>query len=247
MLHTAAFLGIWSLPALRPVDEARAAAVGALRSVLDGLDYLRRAANIRFALTVDLVAMAFAQPRVLFPALGAVTLGGGVTTVGVLSAAGAAGAVLSSLFSGWTGSVRRQGFAILVVTYVYAAVIAVAGLILLWAVLLPRSGEVNNAAVAALAAVLAIGGAADGISVIFRGAILQAAVPDHLRGRVQSIFSIIVTGGPRVGDVVTGAVASVFAIWSPLLAGGIAMLLVVWLLARKVPSFKDYDRDNPAP
>ncbi len=247
LLHTAAFLGVWSLPALRPVDEARVAAVGALRSVLDGLDYLRRAANIRFALTVDLVAMAFAQPRVLFPALGAVTLGGGVTTVGVLSAAGAAGAVLSSLFSGWTGSVRRQGFAILVVTYVYGAVIGVAGLILLGAVLLPHTGEVNTVAVAALAVTLAVGGAADGISVIFRGAILQAAVPDHLRGRVQSIFSIIVTGGPRVGDVVTGAVASLFAIWSPLLAGGAAILLVVWLLARKVPSFKDYDRDDPEP
>jgi MFS family permease len=214
--------------------------------VRDGLAYLRRANNIRFALTVDLVAMALAQPRVLYPALGAVTLGGGVTTVGVLSAAFAAGAMLSALFSGWTGSVRRQGFAILVVSYIYAASIAAAGVVLLLALLWPVDGT-HIVAIVALAAVLAVAGAADGVSAIFRGAILQAAVPDELRGRVQSIFSIIVTGGPRVGDVVTGAVASMLVIWSPLVAGGVAMLLVIWLLARRVPTFAHYDRDNPAP
>jgi MFS family permease len=243
VLHTAAFLGVWSLPGLRPVD---AAAVNPLRAVREGLAYLRRAGNIRFALSVDLVAMALAQPRVLYPALGAVVLGGGVTTVGVLSATFAAGAVLSAVFSGWTGAVRRQAAAILVASYLYAGAIAAAGLVLLAAATWPRGG-VHTPAIVALAAVLAIGGAADGVSAIFRGAILQSAVPDHLRGRVQSIFSIIVGGGPKVGDVVTGAVASLFAIWSPLVAGGLAMLLVIWLLARRTPTFAHYDRDHPEP
>jgi MFS family permease len=243
-LHTAAFLGVWSLPALRPVD---AAAVGALRAVRDGLAYLRRATNIRFALSIDLVVMALAQPRVLFPALGAITLGGGVTTVGVLSAASAAGAVLAAFFSGWTGTVRRQGFAILVVSYIYAASIVGAGVIVMLAVLRQHGAGVNTAAIVALALVLAVGGAADSVSAIFRMAILQAAVPDQLRGRVQSVFTIVVTGGPRVGDVVTGAVASMVTIWSPLLAGGLAMLIVIWLFARRVPSFIRYDRDHPEP
>lgn len=245
VLHTAAFLGVWTLPALRPLDQSDAA-VGALRAVRDGIAYLRRANNIRFALTIDLIAMAFAQPRVLYPALGAVTLGGGVTTVGVLSAAFAAGAVLISLFSGWTGNVRPQGAAILTVSYIYATTIAVAGVILLLAVVWPTAGT-NVVVIVALAVTLAIGGAADGISAIFRGTILQAAVPDQLRGRVQSIFSIIVTGGPRVGDVVTGAVASMLAIWSPLVAGGLAILITIWALARRTPSFKAYDRDEPQP
>ena len=246
VLHTAAFLGVWALPALRPLDESRAAAVGALRAVRDGLGYLRRANNIRFALTIDLFAMALAQPRVLYPALGAVTLGGGVTTVGVLSAAFAAGAVLISLFSGWTGAVRRQGVAIVVVSYIYAGSIVAAGVVLVFAVIRPVDGT-NTVAITALALTLAVGGAADGVSAIFRGAILQAAVPDQLRGRVQSIFSLIVTGGPRVGDVVTGAVASMLAVWSPLVGGGIAMLLVIWLLFHRTPSFKEYDRDDPQP
>ncbi|MEH3131980.1 MAG: MFS transporter [Mycolicibacterium neoaurum] len=244
LLHTAAFLGVWSLPTLRPMSDPQ---TGVWRAVREGLGYLRRAGNIRYALTIDLVAMTLAQPRVLFPALGAVTLGGGVTTVGVLSAASAAGAMLSSLFSGWTGAVRRQGLAILVVTYIYAGAILASGTILMVATVWHRDVEVNRLGIAALTAVLAVGGAADGVSAIFRGAILQAAVPDQLRGRVQSIFSIIVTGGPRVGDVVTGAVASVLAIWSPLVAGGAVMLVVVWLLARRVPGFARYDAADPQP
>ncbi|BBZ03887.1 MFS transporter [Mycolicibacterium chitae] len=244
LLHSAAFLGVWTLPALRPLD----AVVGtSLQAIRDGLGFLRRAHNVRFSLQLDLIAMALAQPRVLFPALGAVTLGGGVATVGVLSAASAFGTVLASFFSGWTGSVRRQGRAILVVTYIYAVSIMAGGVVLLLAVLHPRGDEANIAAIVGLTVTLAIGGVADSISVIFRMTILQAAVPDQLRGRVQSIFSLVVTGGPRVGDVVTGAVASLVTLWSPVLAGGAAMIVVIWLASRRVPSFARYDRDNPQP
>jgi len=244
LLHSAAFLGVWTLPALRPLD----AVVGtSLQAIRDGLGFLRRAHNVRFSLQLDLIAMALAQPRVLFPALGAVTLGGGVATVGVLSAASAFGTVLASFFSGWTGSVRRQGRAILVATYIYAVSIIAGGGVLLLAVLHPHGDEANIAAIVGLTVTLAIGGVADSISVIFRMTILQAAVPDQLRGRVQSIFSLVVTGGPRVGDVVTGAVASLVTLWSPVLAGGAAMIVVIWLLSRRVPSFARYDRDDPQP
>lgn len=244
VLHSAAFLGIWSLPALTATDASTA---NPLRAVRDGLAFLRTAHNVRFGLALDLMVMTLAQPRVLFPAIGAVVLGGGVTTVGVLSASSAAGTVLLAFFSGWTGKIRRQGVAIVAATYVYGAAIAGAGAVLLLAVTLPRPDGTHTHAIAALAVTLMISGAADSVSAIFRGAMLQAAVPDHLRGRVQSIFTIIVTGGPRVGDVVTGAVASVAALWSPLLAGGLIMVAVVWLSARRVPSFARYDRDNPAP
>lgn len=244
LLHSAAFLGIWALPALRPKDSASGNPLCAVR---DGLAFLRSANNVRFSLAIDLVAMVLAQPRVLFPALGAVTLGGGVATVGVLSAASAAGTVCAAFFSGWTGRVRRQGVAIVVCTYVYGAAITGAGVVILLAVTLPRPDGTHVVAIAALTAALAISGVADSISVIFRGAMLQAAVPDHLRGRVQSIFTIIVTSGPRIGDVLTGAVASIAALWSPLLAGGLIMVAIVWVRARKVPSFMSYDRDDPQP
>lgn len=241
-LHTAAFLGVFTLPALRPVDATQA---NPLRAVLDGVAFLRRARNVRFSLTLDAIAMGLAQPRVLFPALGAVTLGGGVTTVGVLSAASAVGSVTIALFSGWTGAIRRQGQAILIVTYVYGATIVAAGVVVLVAALHPHPDDTNVVGIAALAAVLAVGGAVDNIGAIYRMAMLQAAVPDHLRGRVQSLYTLIVTGGPRVGDVVSGAVASVLFVWSPLLAGGLVMILLTWVLTRRTPSFKDYDAENP--
>lgn len=244
VLHSAAFLGVWSLPPLRPTDTS---AVNPLRAVRDGLTFLRSASNVRFGLTLDLAAMALAQPRVLFPAIGAVTLGGGVTTVGVLSAASASGTVLSAFFSGWTSAVRRQGVAIIAATYAYGAAIAAAGLVILLAVTLPRPEGTHVVAIAALTVALAVSGAADSVTAIFRGAMLQAAVPDHLRGRVQSIFTIIVTGGPRVGDMVTGALASVFAIWSPLSAGGLLVMVVAWISVRRVPSFLGYDSTDPKP
>lgn len=243
-LHCAPFLGLWTLPALRPADASTA---NPLRAVRDGVSFLRRANNVRATLVLDAIAMAFAQPRVLFPALGAVTMGGGVTTVGVLSSASAAGTVLLAFFSGWTGSVRRQGHAILVATYVYALSIVAGGGAVLFAVIRPHPDGTDVVAIAALAAALVVGGAADSASVIFRVAILQSAVPDHLRGRVQSIFTLIVAGGPRVGDVVTGTLASVLMIGSPLLGGGLAMLVLTWALARRMPSFRNYDRDDPQP
>lgn len=243
ILHTAAFLGVWALPALKPAGAAK---VNPLRALRDGLVFLRKAQNLRIGLTLDLVAMGLAQPRVLFPALGAVTLGGGVTTVGVLSASSAVGTVLMAFFSGWTGAVRRQGRAILVVTYIYAATIVAGGVIVLVAALRGTDG-VNTVGIVALALTLVIGGAVDNISAIFRMTMLQAAVPDHLRGRVQSVYTIVVTGGPRVGDVVTGAVASALTIWSPLIGGGLLMLAVMWWLARRVPSFARYDAENPQP
>ncbi|MGE0218017.1 MFS transporter [Mycolicibacterium sp.] len=244
VLHCAAFLGVFTLPALRPVDAAQA---NPLRAVLDGAAFLRRARNVRFSLTLDAIAMALAQPRVLFPALGAVTMGGGVTTVGVLSAAGAAGSALLAFFSGWTGSIRRQGQAILIVTYAYAVTIVAAGAVVAVAALRPHPDGTNVAAIAALAVVLAVAGAVDNVGAIFRMAMLQAAVPDHIRGRVQSMYTLIVTGGPRVGDVVTGAVASALFIWSPLLAGGLLMILVITVLTRRTPSFQHYDSTDPQP
>ena len=82
--------------------------------MLDGFRFLRTAPNVRMTFVADIAAMLLAQPRVLFPAAGAVILGGGARTVGYLYAAAAIGAVLATLTSGRLGAVRRQGLAIMV-------------------------------------------------------------------------------------------------------------------------------------
>ena len=135
--------------------------------------------------------MVLAQPRALFPALAYKVYGGGATTVGVLQAAPALGALVAFAFSGWITRVRLQGVAIAVAVVVYgAAVGAVALTTVLWAAVL----------------LLALSGMADMISAAYRSTVLQVATPDQLRGRPQGVF-IVVAGGPRAGDFIAGSLA----------------------------------------
>src|SRR6476619_3300853 len=115
VITTAALWGLAKLPSLPPEPEEGAApSRPGLRSVLDGFAFLTTRPNVRMTFVADICAMLLAQPRVLFPAAGAVIFGGGAKTVGALSAAAAVGGILAMFFSGQLGHVRRQGLAILV-------------------------------------------------------------------------------------------------------------------------------------
>ncbi len=117
VLTVAAVRSLWRLHPVPPEhDDPHAAHPrrAGLRSVVDGFAFLRTAPNVRMTFVADIAAMLLAQPRVLFPAAGAVILGGGATTVGALYAAAAIGGILAMLLSGRLGSVRRQGLAIMV-------------------------------------------------------------------------------------------------------------------------------------
>src|SRR6185437_12806058 len=95
--------------------------------------------------------------------------------------------------------------------------------------------------------VLAGAGAADNISSIFRQTILQSAVPDSMRGRLQGIFTVVVTGGPRIGDLYVGAIAAIGALWLPPLLGGIVIIVLIGTLLRFQRTFRNYDSANPTP
>jgi hypothetical protein len=90
-------------------------------------------------------------------------------------------------------------------------------------------------------------GAADNVSSIFRQTILQSAVPDAMRGRLQGVFTVVVTGGPRIGDLFVGVVAAIGALWLPPLLGGVAIIVVIATLVRWQRSFREYDSLNPQP
>ncbi|KTR94934.1 MFS transporter [Microbacterium testaceum] len=250
LLMTSLFLGLWSLPRLRPEGEVVRPGLESLR---DGARFLRRAPNIRLQYLLDITAMTFGQPVTLFPAIGAVLLGGGAITTGILTAAVAAGAFLSSLFSGPIGRVRRQGLGIERAIQVYGLSIGLFGLVLVAASLgwlRPDLVDETHAAVAliVLAAVaLAISGAADNVSAIYRSTMMQAAVPDAMRGRLQGIFIVVVAGGPRVGALYAGTLATLTALWVPPLFGGILILALVGTLVRFSPRFRAYDALDPQP
>lgn len=250
VLHVAAFLGLWTLPSILPEGARHRPG---LRSLADGWNFLRIAPNIRLQFILDIVAMTFGQPLALFPAIGVLILGGGPITVGVLTASIAIGALLSSLFSGRIGTVRRQGVGIERAIMAYGVFIGLFGAVLLVAALGWMSpGGVSetqpNLPLIAIACVfLAAAGAADNISSIFRNTMMQAAVPDDVRGRLQGIFVVVITGGPRLGALYAGVLSSIAALWFPPLLGGIAIVGLCALLVRLNPRFRQYDALEPVP
>ena len=125
LLFTAGFLGIWTLPKLPRLGEPVEAGWHVL---MEGMHFLRRSPNIRMSFIVDIIAMTFGRPYVLFPALGATVIGGGALTVGALTAAGAVGTALASLFSGPVARIHRHGIAISRAIMVYGAFVLLFGL-----------------------------------------------------------------------------------------------------------------------
>ena len=194
-----------------------------LRSIMEGLRFVRGRQPIQGAYLLDVNAMVFGMPRALFPAMATTMFGGGASTLGFLYAAPGAGALIGALTTGWVVRVRRQGRAVIVAVIAWGAAIAGFGLVS-W---LPGA-----------LVLLAVAGAADVISAVFRSTIIQLAVPDSLRGRLMGIQIAVVTGGPRVGDAESGAVASAFGVTASVVSGGLACIAGAVVLARLLPGFR---------
>src|SRR3954468_369268 len=225
----AVLYAIWRLPAMPPEGGGSRAGIA---SVLEGLRFLGPRKNLLMTFLVDINAMVFGMPRALFPAIGVTWFHGGAGTVGLLASAPSIGALLGAATSGWAKHIRRQGLAVLVSVIVWGGSIALFGINrVLWLGLV----------------LLAVAGAADMVSAIFRNTILQVATPDALRGRLQGVFIVVVTGGPRLGDFEAGAVASGFGTQVSVVSGGLACVAGVALLAARYPSFAGYDARDPKP
>ena len=191
-----------------------------LRSMTEGFRHLRGQKLLSATYWIDLNAMIFGMPRAVFPALGTGLFGGGAGVVGLLYAAPGAGSLIGSLFTGWCSRVRHQGRAIAACVTVWGVTITLFGVIpVLWIGL----------------TLLALAGAADVVSAVFRQAVQQRTVPEHLQGRLSGTFFAVVAGGPRLGDAETGVAAAIggpqFAVWS----GGLACVVGVGVLLRGVP------------
>ena len=226
---TAALYALWRLPSVPPLGEVRRAG---LQSVLEGLRYLRTRPNVLMTFLVDLCAMVLAQPRALFPAIAGGFYGGGTRTVGVLAAAPAIGSLVAVVFSGSLSRVRRQGLAVMICVVLYGAAVAAFGFTrVLWL------GVV----------MLAVSGAADMVSSVYRNTILQVATPDAMRGRLQGVFIVVVAGGPRLGDFTAGSVAAITTETFAVVSGGCACMVAVGLLAARYRGFARYDAVHPRP
>jgi MFS family permease len=223
--------------AMRPMppEHDTSEAIG-WQAVREGFVHVKRERLLQSTFAIDLVAMIFGMPMALFPALVVTQFHRGVGVVGLLFAAPSVGALLQALAGGWTRRVRRQGDVVVWAVVGWGAAIAAFGLVgdhLLWALFF-----------------LAAAGAADVVSAIFRCTILQVTVPDRLRGRLASIFMLVVAGGPKLGDLEAGVVASVFTPTLSVVSGGVACIVGAFVCAAAYPELRRYratvGADTPA-
>ena len=214
---------------MRPSPPAEDAERFGLGAIVDGFRFLRGKRTVQSVFLADLNAMVFGFPLALFPAV-AEDLGRGPAILGLLYAAPAAGAFLATMFSGSAGRVRRQGRAIMLAIVVWGSAIVVFGFSpWLWLSL----------------AMLAIAGAGDMVSGIFRHSILQAAVEDRYRGRLDGIGMAVWATGPSLGDVESGVVASVTSVPFSIVSGGALTIVGVGLLRWFAPGLWRYDARAP--
>lgn len=245
VLFAAALLALLRLPPIPPEPSATRRRRAGLGSVLDGLRYLRTQPAVRMTFVVDLIAMITSSPRVLFPAVGVLYLGGGETTTGALTAAVAVGAATAGLFSGGLSRNRWQGQTIVLAITVWGAAILAFGAVLV-TVGPGAPAHVLWLPLAAALVALAVAGAADAVSAVFRQTILQTATPDEMRGRLQGVFIVVVAGGPRLGELGLGAVSSrVGESWAAVL-GGVACVVVLWVVVTAQRTFWHYDARHVA-
>lgn len=215
----AAIAAAWAIAPQPPVFHTSRPG---LRSIAEGFRFIKGRQGIQGAYLIDINAMVFGMPRALFPALAATVFGGGATTVGFLFAAPGAGALLGALTSGWVSHLKRQGLAVTVAVVVWGAAIAAFGLISL----LP-----------AALVLLAVAGWADVISAVLRNTIIQLSTPDRLRGRLLGLQIGVVAGGPRVGDLEAGGVATALGNEFSIVSGGLLCIVGAFALARLRPGF----------
>ncbi|WP_254886011.1 MFS transporter [Streptomyces sp. NA02950] len=228
-----ALWAVWRLPAIPPLTEPSGEGTDGARrragwrDVADGFRYIANHRILLLSFLADIIAMVFGMPRALFPQLAAHTYApwGEGFALGLLFAAIPLGAVTGGLMSGTFSRARRHG---LMVT---AAVVA-------WGVAITGFGLSANLWWAV--AFLALAGVADMVSMVFRGAILQSAATDDMRGRMQGVFTVVVAGGPRVADLLHGTVGSLIGARAAVTAGGLLVAVGTLGLAAAVPSFRRY-------
>ncbi|GAA2618769.1 MFS transporter [Paractinoplanes durhamensis] len=213
------------LTLVRAVPPPPAADRPSIRAVLTGLRYAKSRPELLGTYLVDINAMFFGMPQALFPFLA--TQLGGPKVLGLLYAAPAAGSMVATLTSGWTGKVHRHGVMVLIAAGFWGLGIVGVGLSnTLWLTLF----------------CLAFAGAADMISGIFRSVMWSQTIPDHLRGRLAGIEMLSYTTGPLLGQLRSGLMARTrLGVTGSIWMGGVLCIAGTVALAAALPRFLRYN------
>jgi len=219
-------VGLWAalrLPGLAPVDSGVPVGRG-LRAVVDGLRFIASKPVLWLSFAMDVVAMMLAMPRALFPEIADARFGD-AAYAGWLIAAISIGSVMGGLASGWIGRVRRQGLALVAAVVGWGLAVAVSWFASsLWLMVL----------------LLGVAGFSDLVSAVYRQTIVQVYAPDEMRGRMQGVFTAVVAGGPRLGDLRAGSMAVLIGPGIAWAGGGVACAVVAVVLALAFPALVRY-------
>ncbi|ONI78979.1 MFS transporter [Actinosynnema sp. ALI-1.44] len=225
-----AMYAVWRLPPMPPLSgEIRRAG---LRDVVDGFRYLAGQTVLLASFLVDIIAMVAGMPRALFPEMAERTFGdppGGGSALGWLYAAIPLGAFLMGLSSGWLQKVNRHGVGVIISVCVWGVAMVGFGL---------------SSALWLAVVFLAVGGAADMVSAVYRSSILQMAAPDDMRGRMQGVFTVVVAGGPRLADITHGWTAAGAGTAVASAGGGVLVIVLTVASAIWLSAFWRYRADK---
>ncbi len=203
-----------------------------LASVLTGLRFIRSSSALLGSYLIDIFAMTFGMPRVLFVVLSLRIYHSGAAGTGLLYAAVAAGATVAALSTGWLAHARWIGRITI-------------GMVLIWGAAIAAAGLTSNLVLAAV--LFALAGGADSISAICRGTISQLITTEAMRGRMSAVFGIVVTGGARLGDIEAGEVAALTSPRFSVVSGGLACFVGVGAVMVMFPALARFDAHAPHP
>jgi len=223
---TLAVVAVLRLPSLPPLNGPSRRP--GLRDVFEGFRYLSLQKVLLASFLLDIIAMVAGMPRALFPEMAELTFGdppGGGVALGWLYAAIPLGALLCGLASGRLSRFNRHGVGVTVSVCLWGAAIVGFGL----------SGSLWLGV-----SFLVIAGAADFASMVYRGAMLQQAATDEMRGRLQGVFIVVVAGGPRLADATHGWTGEAVGTGFAATAGGMVVILLTIIAVALIPKFWRY-------
>jgi MFS family permease len=217
-------LFIARVKSVKPANTESALTKSAMSSMVEGIKYATSRKDLLGTYLVDLAAMFFAMPNALFP-FWADQLNA-TWALGLFYAAGTVGSVLVTLTSGWIKNYHHHGRAVFLAALGWGAAIALAG-------------TTNSLALILL--FLALAGASDMVSALFRGAIWNQSIPDELRGRLAGIELLSYSVGPLGGQMRAGTFAAVTNLRTSVISGGLLCIGFVSIAAGALPKFRKYD------
>src|SRR3954451_3903412 len=197
-----------------------------LESIAEGMRFVRRNHALMGSFAMDLMAMTFGMPRALFAVLALTVYDAGASGTGLLYASVSAGATIAALTTGWVEQARWLGRIVI-------------GAVLVWGLAIAAAGFMPS--IWPAAALLAVAGAADSVSAVCRSIINQSVTPEHLRGRMSAIFMLVVTSGPRLGDLESGIAASLTTAGIAVASGGLACVAGVFVIIALFPALARFD------